>query len=293
MLLLRTDAPHKDFFMKLLIWLLTLGSLGYGIFWAMQKNPAIKQKVESVLPYGEFHTLELRHTAEQIMESHRKDLLKSNKHKYLSSEIHFYPHLLMEVKYSVSAKKTEESLILWDLCDGEMVTNTYGWEKTHGFGDCLTAGTSRNEFKVLNFLSKKGGSSSRQEISNGLHLDNHALDSLLDGLQRKHLLVFSGNQYRLHLQNPLLKTSPRTRMSERLVTKTWKNAQKIPKRFSFSQIERLTKAAFGEDFAIRHTSVVYLPIHNIVVQNPDGSLHTSLWNALNGERIIYLETLQR
>lgn len=273
--------------MKMLLSLLTLTALAYGIWQIKTTHPEISTALEKYLPSQEFHTLEIRYTAEQIMATHQKQLLKSHQHKYLESQLRFYPYILMEVKYCISKKKTQESLILWDLCDGEMVLETKGWEKTHGFGDCIIAGTDRYEFKVINLLAKKGGSCDREYLIKELHLEDTILDPLIESLRRKQLIVFSGNQYRLHLQKPMLKTSPETKINERLVTKTWKNAQKISKRFSLSQIEKVTQAAFGDDFAIRHTSDVYLPVHSIVVQNPDGSIHTSLWNALNGKRILY------
>lgn len=273
--------------MKIIFFLITLGALGYGAQWTLQRHPELKNKVLTMIPSGEFHTLEIRYTVEQIMEAHRKELLKSNRHKYLETQIRFYPYLLMEVKYSTSPKQTEEGLILWDLSDGEMVIETKGWEKTHGFGDCLSAGTNRHEFKLIHLLAKKGGGCGREDLIKGLHLENNVLDALIEGLRRKQILVISGNQYRLHLEKPRFKTDPNTKMNERLVTKTWKNAQKVSKRFSLAQVIRLSKAAFGDDFAIRHTANVYLPVHSIVVQNPDGSLHTSLWNALNGKRILY------
>lgn len=273
--------------MKLILLILTLGAFGYGAWQISQNHPELRDRIEKFIPAGEFHTLEIRYSAEQIMSSHRKELLKSHQHKYLESQLRFHPYVLMEVKYCPSSQKTQESLILWDLCDGEMVLETRGWEKTHGFGDCIRAGTDRYEFKVINLLAKKGGSCDREDLLKGLHLDNNMLDTLIESLKRKQLVVFSGNQYRLHLQKPVLKTSPETKINERLVTKTWKNAHKISKRFSLNQIRRLTQAAFGDDFAIRNTSDVYLPIHSIVVQNPDGSLHTSLWNALNGKQILY------
>ena len=112
--------------MKLLFFLSILGSLGYGAFWTLQKNPDLKSAIQEVIPTTEFNTLEIRHTAEQIMESHRGELLKSGRHKYLETETRFYPYLLMEVKYSINPKKTEESLILWDLSDGEMVETLLG-----------------------------------------------------------------------------------------------------------------------------------------------------------------------
>lgn len=273
--------------MKLLFSLLVLGSLGYGAFWAMERHPQLQTKVQEMLPAGEFHTLEVRYTAQQIMESHKKDLLKTHRHKYLDTKLCFYPHLLMEVKYSVNMKKTHESLILWDLSDGEMVLETKNWEKTHGFGDCITADANRHEFKVINFLAKKGGSCDRQDLLSSLHLENDTLDALVESLRRKQILVLSGSRYRLHIEQPYLKATPVTKMEERLVTKTWKNAQKVSKRFSLSQVERLAKAAFGDEFVVRHTSDVYLPVHSIMVQNPDGTIHTSLWNALNGKRIVH------
>ena len=55
--------------------------------------------------------------------------------------------------------------------------------------------------------------------------------------------------------------------------------------FTPGQIERIAKAAFGQNFAIRTMTDVYLPVHSIIVQNPDGSIHTSHWNALNGKRL--------
>jgi hypothetical protein len=272
--------------MKFIFSLLVLGALGYGAFWALQKNPELQTKMQQILPAGEFHTLEIRYTAQQIMESQKKDLLKTHRHKYLDTKLCFHPYLLMEVKYSATAKKTEESLILWDLSDGEMVLETKNWEKTHGFGDCILANANRHEFKVINFLAKKGGSCDRQDLLSGLHLENDTLDALLESLRKKHILVLAGGHYRLHIQHPYLKATPVTKMGERLVTKTWKNAQKVAKRFSFSQVEKLAKAAFGDEFVVRHTCDVYLPVHSIMVQNPDGTVHTSLWNALNGKRIV-------
>jgi len=48
---------------------------------------------------------------------------------------------------------------------------------------------------------------------------------------------------------------------------------------------KTAKAAFGDDFAIRKTTEIFLPVYSIVVQNPDGSHMTTYWNALNGKNI--------
>lgn len=271
--------------LRILSSIVLVSLAGYGVWWASQHHPEVKQKVEEILDSGYFHTLEIRYTANQIMESQRTKLLKTNRHKYLEPSLKFYPYLLMEVKYNISDDKTSEGVILWDLMDGEMVIETKGWEKTHGFADCIIANVQKNEFKILNTLARKGGSSDREGLTKVLNVENEILDSWLDSCRRKQLIVQSGNRYRLHLQNPRLRIKPETVLDERLVTKSFQNAERLQKRFSIGQVERLSKAAFGNDFAIRKVLDVYLPIHSISVQNPDGSIHTSHWNALNGQQL--------
>ncbi len=271
--------------MRFIFTLLSLGALGYGGWWTNLHHPEFKNQIIEYVNRGSFHTLEVRYTANQIMEVHRRDLLKDNRHKYLEPQLKFYPYLMMEVKYNTTPEKTREGIILWDLRDGEMVIDTRAWEKTHGFGDCIHASTDRHEFKILNILARKGGSIDRDGLSQALRVENDVLDAWIDSCRRKKLIVQAGNRYRLHLQNPKLKTVPETQIDEKLVTMPYKNAVRLPRRFALSQVEKLTKAAFGNDFAIRKTSDVYLPVHCIVVQNPDGSIHTSHWNALNGQRL--------
>ncbi len=70
-----------------------------------------------------------------------------------------------------------------------------------------------------------------------------------------------------------------------MVSKPYNYAQRIAKKYSSSQIERIAKVAFGADFTIRGIKEVYLPVYQLEVQNPDGSIMTSFWNALTGDRI--------
>lgn len=269
--------------MRFLLSLLVLGGTCYGVWHFSKTQPEIRTKVEELLHAGSFHTLEVRYTASHIMEANRKTLLKDNRHRYLEPAMKFYPYVLMEVKYALSDKKTKEGVVLWDLNDGEMVIETKHWKKTHGLGDCITAGTDRHEFKVINALASKGGAADRKTLSNLLRVENEILDNWIESCRRKKLIVQSGNRYRLHLEKPFLQMFPVTKIEERLVTKSHRNAERVQSRYSLSQIERLSRAAFGNDFVIRKTLDLYLPIHCIVVQNPDGSIHTSHWNALNGE----------
>jgi hypothetical protein len=63
------------------------------------------------------------------------------------------------------------------------------------------------------------------------------------------------------------------------------------KKFSHNQIRKIAEASFGQDFAVRHTLDVYLPIYSITVENPDGSHHTSYWNAINGYELQFTSLL--
>jgi len=270
---------------RILFTLFTLGSIGYGIWWFSSTRPEVKKTVEEVFNAGNFHTLEIRYTADQIMQTHRRELLKDNRHRFLEPSIKFLPYLLLEVKYSNPKNKTKEGVILWDLIDGEMVIETSNWEKTHGFGDCITANADPHEFKVINILAKQGGKADREDLIKALRVDNAILDGWIESCRRKKLIVQVGNHYRLHLEHPHLYSTPATKLDERLVTKPHRNANRLTRRYSLSQIERIAIAAFGSDFAIRKSTDIFLPVHCIVVQNPDGSIHFSHWNALNGKRI--------
>ena len=269
--------------MRILLTLLLLAASCYGLFVLSDTQPQIPTKIGDLFQAGSFNTLEIRYTASQVMDAQRKKLLKDNRHRYLDPSVKFYPYLLMEVKYVVSDKKTKEGVILWDMTDGEMVINTKDWEKTHGFSDCIHANIDRHEFKVISTLASKGGAADRETLSKTLHVENEILDGWVEECRRKRLIVQSGNRYRLHLEKPLFQLIPFTKLDEKLMTKAHKNSERVSHRFSLSQIEKMARAAFGTDFAIRKTADLYLPVHSISVQNPDGSIHTSYWNALNGQ----------
>jgi hypothetical protein len=271
--------------MKIIATILAILAGGYGVWMVSNNHPEVKNKVASLLDMGNFHTLEVRYNANQIMDKNRKSLLKDNRHRFLDPVLEFYPYLLMEVKYTSSDDKTHESIMLWDLTDGEMVTQTKDWEKTHGFGDCITADATPQEFKILNLLAKKGGALDRDGLSKTLHVEPEVLNAWLESCRKKKLIVQAGNHFKLHFQKPKFSTVPETKLDERLVTKPYKDAIRLGRHFNPGQIERLARAAFGQNFAIRTMTDVYLPVHSITIQNPDGSVHTSHWNAMNGKRL--------
>ena len=254
-------------------------------FWAWNFAPSFRTKTEDFFSTGTFQTLEVRYSAERIMDAHRKDLLKDNEHVFLEPTLKFHPYLLMEVKYNRSYDRTGEGVILWSLVDGEMVINAGTWEKTHGFSDCIASNATRHEFKIINALAGHGGACDREGLSKFLSIENNVLDEWAETCRKKSLIVQNGNVYRLHLQNPKLQVIPETKLDLNLVTKNTKHAVREKKHFRGAQIEQIARAAFGPDFAIRKTTEIFLPVYSITVQNPDGSQMTSYWNALNGARI--------
>jgi hypothetical protein len=272
--------------MRPITLLLFVVVLGLGTFWSWTYFPSFRSKAEDLLSPTTFQTLEVRYSAESIMEAHRKELLKDNDHTFLQPSLKFLPYLLLDVKYIRSHEKTGEGIILWGLVDGEMVINTGTWERTHGFTDCIASSATRQEFKIINALASRGGSWDRDGLSKFLNIENNILDSWVDTCRKKSLIVQNGNTYRLHLQNPKLQVIPETKLEHALVTKPTKRAQRVKRHFRGSQIETIARAAFGNDFAIRKTTEIFLPVYSIVVQNPDGSLMTTYWNALNGKRFI-------
>ncbi len=253
--------------------------------WIWFNYPEVRIFISDFVTRKKFNTLEVRYSAENIMETHRRELLKDASHSFLEPDLKFHPYLLMEVKYNRTQDKTGEGIILWSLIDGEMVINTSTWDMSHGFKDCIRAGADKDDFKIINALVSKGGSLDRETLSKILNVDNDILDQWIEQCRRKNLIVQNGNNYRLHFQNPKLQVIPETKIDQSIVSKAGRYASKINKKFRPSQIEGLARSAFGNDFVIRKKTEIFLPVYSIVVQNPDGSLMTTYFNALNGKKL--------
>ena len=277
--------------MRIISTLVTLSGLGYGAYWVNEYRPELKTEIIEFVNSGDFHTLEARYTAEQIMDMHRTNLLKTDKHKFLEPKTQFSPYLLMEVKYTKAEDGTGEGVMLWDLMSGEMVINTNQWEKTHGYCDCIRNNIDQNEFRIINALASHGGNLDRESLLRILQIDNEVLGRWIKTCRKKKLIVQTGSFYRLHLQTPKLAMRPETIIDDRIVTKPYKSSERMAKKFSHNQIKRIAEASFGQDFAVRHTLDVYLPIYSITVENPDGSHHTSYWNAINGYELMFTSML--
>ncbi|MBN1914727.1 MAG: hypothetical protein JW769_02430 [Parachlamydiales bacterium] len=278
--------------MRLFSAILVTLALSGAILWMWSSNPQVRSLLLQIAAPSKIQTLEIRYSAQGLMEMHKRELLKDAKHTFLKPTLQFHPYLLMEVKYSKTTDRTGEGIILWSLIDGEMVINTNTWEKTHGFSDCLSAHADKHDFKIINALAQYGGAMDRNALSQHLNVDDNVLDVWIDNCRRKSLIVQKGNIYRLHLEEPKMRVLPETKLMQWLVTKSSVKIDRIAKRFNIYQIENLAKNAFGNDFAIRKTTEVFLPVYNIVIQNPDGSQMTSYWNALNGKRLSPIYDLQ-
>jgi hypothetical protein len=250
-----------------------------------EQNPAFKEIIQTYVENGEFLTLEARYSADQIMQSHQQELIPDQQYTYQDPTLKFYPYLLMEVKYTQSNGRTKEGVILWSMVDGEMVMDTDSWEKTHGFEDAINAGATRSDFVLINLLAKYRGALSQPRLQKELNLDDAAFQQLVDSARKKYLIILRGNEVALHFQNPNFLVAPQTRINQWLVTKPYNHALRVSKRYSQRQIEKVAKAAFGYDFTVRSSKEVFLPVYSIEVLNPDGSVLTSYWNALNGSRI--------
>lgn len=254
-------------------------------WWYWEHNPNLKSSIEQYVATGDFLTLEGRFTAEQLMDKYRGELLKDENHTFQEPTLKFYPYLLIDAKYSSNDRKTKEGFILFGQCDGEMVLDTENWDTTHGFEDAINAGATRTDFRVMHALAKHNGSLTRDELLEELHVEKETLDPWVDSALKKHLIVANGSELSLHFQNPKILVTPETRFKTAIVTKQQKNMQRIPKKYSASQIEKITQAAFGPGFTIRKINEIYLPIYSLSVLNPDGTIFTTYWNALNGKRL--------
>lgn len=261
--------------------------------WQFGSKGQVAGWIHQYVENGEINTLKARYTPDQIMESHKRELLADNQHSYQEPGLKFYPYSLMEVKYTAPDSKSREGMILWSLVDGEMVLNTDTWEQTHGFEDAINADASRNDFKIMHNLAKHRGASTVDQLQRDLHVEKDTLMDWIDSTSKKQLVVLKGNDVQLHFQDPKIPQQPDTKFTDWLVKKPYNHQQRMPGRYSNSQIQKIAKAAYGDAFTIRSTTDVYLPVYSITVLNPDGSVSTTHWNALTGQRMAAKFSLRR
>ena len=258
-----------------------------GGWWAWQ-SPEFANWKDQALQYvdnRDIVTLEARFLPEQILDAHKKDLLGSDKKTLQNTTVKYYPYLLLDVKYPEN-NKTREGVLLWGLNEGEIVLNTDSWETTHGFRDCLECRAGRSDFRLMQALAKRQGSLSMDELQKELHLERDVVQTWVNGAQKKGLVVQKGTLVQLHFENPKILVTPLTKIQQHLVSKPQGEAQKASRNYSKGQIMGITQAAFGNDFKIRNSEEIFLPVYSFEILNPDGSIQVSEWNALTGQKIV-------
>lgn len=274
---------------RLLSMLTTLAGIGYGYFWLESHHPELKKQIVDHIPTNiigsEIKTLEVRYSCDEIKERQKRVLLKDRRYDFLNTKLKFYPFVLMDVKYLDEHEKPKEGAILWDLTDGEIVLDTNTWDKTHGFGDCIQAGAREEEFKILQAVAKNGGVCSRKSVEISMGEESDKTNRWINQCRRKHLIYEVEGNLHIHVESPHFTSVPETKLKGALVTKSYKDATKMTPHFSTTQVQKGAKAAFGQEFVVRRTRDVYLPVHAISVQNPDGSVETTHWNGVTGKKI--------
>lgn len=271
---------------RFLILTVVLSLIGFGGWWFWNSPSNMRDAIDQYVGNGELQTLKARVTPDQLMEKHRQTLLADSEHSFREPSLKYHPYLLLETKYSYPDKKTREGTLLWSLVDGEIVLDTDTWEKTHGFEDAIRVNANASDFKIMNALARNHGSLSREQLQKELHLEAEILAPWIASARQKQLVIQIGEELQLHLEDPKILVYPQTKMKESLVTKPYNYTQCMTRKYSKDQIQTIAQAAFGSALTIRSTNEVFLPIHCLEVQNPDGSVLVSYWNALTGQRIV-------
>jgi len=275
---------------RYLLWLGFCGAIAAGCWYGWQNYDELVVKAEQMPPFlrtKNIVTFEATVTPDEIMQKHQKELLRDQSHTYGLVSTKYLPLVLFDVKYTKEDKKTEEGRLLWSLENGEMVLNTANFDMTRGFEDFILARAQDDDFRLINVLLKHGGIISKELFFEELGLDpDHAI-SRLDELRKKHLVTVRADSIRLHFASPVLKVQPQTVISHNFVTKSTDAKEQIVPKYSRDAIRKIAYAAFRPDFAIRGEQIIFVPVLEIDVQNPDGSTLKTYWNGVTGKRIEF------
>ncbi len=259
--------------------------LGIGAFCFIWKQSPSIQSLTKASISGEMLTFEAQKSADDLMQMHRNELLKTSYHQFLPARLIYTPHLLLDVKYSKNASSTEEGLLLWGLIDAEMVLDTQGWVTSHGLEDCLNAKATLGEMGLIRQIALRGGALKSDQLLPPSS-SNEEIDGLIKSCQKKSLLTLSGDLIRLHFDKPKFPALPFTRLNQEVVVTSGRNKTKMPVRYSTSHIKQFATQLFGNDFTIRQAKEVFVPFYELTVENPDGTLHTTYWNGITGDRFL-------
>jgi len=259
--------------------------VGAALYYGWNNQSKIAERIPGLEKETTILTFEVPTSIGEVMRLHEKELLRGARYSFGKATVRYSPCLLFSVKYTRENSRTEESKLLFSLEDGEMFLDTRSAEQTRGFEDCLICHADTEDFKLLHVLQRKGGSISKEALAHELGLQSEQVFHRLDTLRRKHLVAIHGDMVRIHLPTPLLKVLPDTKMGPLLVSKTVLKENLLPENYSKGDVRRLMKAVFGADFAIKAEEVIYVPIFQVDIKNPDGSILKTFWSGLTGRRI--------
>ncbi len=272
--------------MRAIYLFLLLAFIGVGSWWIYHNDGAVRGFVSSYTENStsQFLALEPTYSVTQVMDSHRNEIPSLKDDARLIPALKFYPYLLMDVTYSQNNKGRRDGVVLWSMDDGEMILDTTSWNVTRGFGSLLTANATDSDFRVVKAVAARGNTISREQLRKALGVDSEVLDEWLDGARRNNLIIMDGNLVRLRVPDAKVDVQPFTQIGQRLITKSYTHVQRHPTKFTKDQITDAAQSVFGPNVAIRGTKEVFLPVYSISIANGDGSIQTTYWNALNGQR---------
>lgn len=194
----------------------------------------------------------------------------------------YAPHLLVDVKYTLDGKTTKTGRMLWDLVTSELVLDTNQFETTRGFQDCLQSQATAEDFRILRLLSQNNGLLSKEQLQRELTLDEELLSARIESLKKKQLVVKVNETIRIHVDNPILGIEPTTKLTLPLSKITVKRHLLLPQEQTHQQLLSMIQVAFGPTVGIKGYKKLFIPVIELNRVNPDGSITTSHWNAVNG-----------
>ncbi|MDP1835092.1 MAG: hypothetical protein Q8K75_04100 [Chlamydiales bacterium] len=270
--------------------ILLIAFVGVGSWWLHQNNTVVHGLVQDYSgkkqEAPQFLALEARYTPDQIMEAHRSELPLNRSNDKLEPALKFFPYLLLDVTYNQSDKRNREGVMLWSMDDGEIITNTQSWEASKGFGALLAAGADQGDFLVVKALAARGGKVKRDQLIRSLGVDSARADDWLESARKKGLVSLDGNMYKLNTSNVNVAVQPATIISQRLVTKPYNHVKRQATKYTKEQISEAARVAFAPEVTVRSVREVFLPVYSVSLTNNDGSVQTTYWNALNGQRYV-------
>lgn len=267
-----------------LVWLMVLGIAAAAGYWAYTHTERLQQYVLPSTKEESIDTFEALILPNDLL-TKQPHLLTTQGHSFGPVTLYFAPQLLLSVKYSHDSKSSKASTAVWDMIDGELVIDTNTFDHTQGFADCLASQAGADDFRILRTLTQSGGTLSKEAIIKELGGDDSAICERIENLKKRHLVIIANDVVRIHVESPLFKIEPSTLLTKPIVHRTTLYGNLLPTTFSKSDIETLVKAAFGQDLAIRNSRLVYIPTYEIQVNNPDGSVRKTYWNAISGKEM--------